>query len=66
MNFLGGPQTKRKVIGDAVTLATLCAGEWERDGGGRKLREGGSCWGRGRCRRGSSPLKEVNDLASDF
>lgn len=34
MNFLPEPQTKREVVGDAVTLATLCAGEWETEGEG--------------------------------
>lgn len=47
MNFLRGPQTKREVIGDAVTLATLCAGEWEREVKGGNGGKGAAAGGEG-------------------
>lgn len=49
---------KREVIGDAVTLATLCAGgEW-REGEGEEMEGRGQLLERGQCRRVRSPLKE--------
>lgn len=55
MNFLPWPQTKREVFGNAVTLATLCAGEWERGRGTAGGGEGGVAPGGGAGAGGEIP-----------
>lgn len=54
MNFLPWPQTKKEVtVGNVVTLATLCAGEWER--GRREAGRRGAAVGGGAGAEGEIP-----------
>lgn len=59
MNFLPWPQTKRDVFGNAVTLATLCAGEWERGRGTAGEGVGAAAVGAGQALEGKFPLSKL-------